>query len=109
MLGAEDVAHHCRGRSGSAEVLRRDTLREYAVTVCSLIMSCQMSCGTNFILNSMLDALQYCDLRAKKLRIQVDGASDNISKAMFCVCALLVKARIFDEVHLCRLPVGSVY
>lgn len=65
-----------------------------------------MQGGATFTANCLLDALQYCDLRAPTLRVQIDGCSDNVNYTTFCLAGLLVLAGIFDEVQLCRLPVG---
>jgi hypothetical protein len=62
----------------------------------------------SFTVNALLDTLLYCDLRASSLRIQVDGASDNINYSMFAVASMLVYAGIFEEVVIARLPVGYV-
>jgi hypothetical protein len=65
-----------------------------------------MAKGMTFTANILLDILLYCDLRADTLRIQIDGASDNVNYAMFCVVGCLIKAGIFKSVFLDRLPTG---
>lgn len=65
-----------------------------------------MKGGMNFTVNCILHALSSTDISAPVLRIQVDGASDNINYAMFSLAGILLLAGIFDEVIIARLPVG---
>jgi hypothetical protein len=56
-----------------------------------------------------MDALQYVDLRASKLRIQIDGASDNVNFGLHCTAALLIHFGIFEQVYINRMPTGLVH
>ena len=67
-----------------------------------------MSSGANYTISVLLDALQYADLRADELRLQVDGAGDNVNHAMHVTCLLLVQYGIFKSVFFNRLPTGYV-
>ena len=60
----------------------------------------------NFTGSCLLDLVRHCDLRAGALRIQIDGASDNLNYGVMSLCGLLVMHGLFREVVLCRLPVG---
>ena len=65
-----------------------------------------MYAGMNFTVNCVLHALSKIDITAPKFRLQVDGASDNISYAVFAMCGILLLAGIFEEIIIARLPVG---
>lgn len=62
----------------------------------------------NFTCNVLLHALSKTKISAPKLRIQIDGASDNVNYAVYSLIGLLLLAGIFEEIELCRLPVGYV-
>ena len=65
-----------------------------------------MKGGANFTIGVVMDALKYADLRAHDMRLQVDGAGDNVNKAMHVTCSLLVQYGIFQNVFFNRLPTG---
>jgi hypothetical protein len=53
-----------------------------------------------------MDALTHCDLRASNLRVQCDGASDNVNYALYITCSLLIYYGIFDQIYVNRMPTG---
>ena len=73
--------------------------------------------GTNLAIDILLrevySRMEYCIANnlpfPKTLLLQIDGGSENTSKAFMALCQLLVEQGIFDCVEVNRLPVGHTH